>query len=135
MLNNYFVCGAKVLKRDLQVVEINYSEIAKKVNSCISWYLGSLSEIRIVKGYKPAFYFKDLWDCYNKCSNDKERIYYRCVECAKKIENALKVSCACGVSSYNVNMFTYGICFTINNVTYYLYITPTKNALYIYQQD
>lgn len=136
MLNNYFVCGAKVLKRDLQVVELNYSEIAKKVNECLRKVcFGGLDEIVIRKGCKPYIELKPLYECYSSCSGEKERAYRYCRECAEEIDNSLNVYCDCGVSSYNTFMFTYGICFTINNVTYYLYITPTKNALYIYPQE
>lgn len=137
MSNNYFVCGAKVLKRDLQVVEMNYKEIVKKVDECLrKTYLCGLNEIVIRKGCKPYIdSLKPLYQCYGACSYEKERVYSYCRECAKEIDNALNVYCDCGVSSYNTFMFTYGVYFTINNVIYYLYITPSKNTLYIYQQD
>lgn len=136
MSNNYFVCGAKVLKRDLQAVELNYSDIVKKVNECLrKAYLSGLDEIVIRKGCKLYIDLKPLYECYSSCSGEKERAYSYCRECVQYIDSALNVYCDCGVSSYNTFMFSYGICFTINNVTYYLYITPTKNALYIYTQD
>lgn len=137
MSNNYFVCGAKVLKRDVKTIELNYINVVKKVDECLrKVYLGGVYEIAIRKGCKPYIdSLKPLYQCYSSCSYEKEHVYNYCRECAEEINNALNVYCDCGVSSYNTFMFTYGICFTINNVIYYLYITPSKNTLYIYPQD
>ena len=136
MSNNYFVCGAKVLKRDVKTIELNYSNVVNKVKACLrSNYLGSLSEIRVYKNCDPVVSFSTLEQCYASCSGRKWSIYGQCNQCAREIDSALNVYCFSGVKTYNTNIFTYGICFKINNVIYYLYITPSKNTLYIYPQD
>lgn len=71
--------------------------------------------------------YKDLFDCYQKCSSKKYDIftyYYNLLE-----NNSLHVI-RYGIKSYNANIITIQALIDIDYQEYYVYITPTKNLIW-----
>lgn len=70
--------------------------------------------------------FKGLYECYDRPSDTKTRIYVEWSSRIYDLGNMLKF----GISSYNVNMFTLHSILKVDNKIYYIYITKTRQEVY-----
>ena len=71
--------------------------------------------------------FRGIYQCYTKPSTAKIKIF---LEWASKIYDIDNDFLKFGISSYNVNMFTLHSILKVDNKSYYIYITKTRQEIY-----
>lgn len=97
----------------------------------IKGYNFNVIETENLQGFER---FITLFECYNKPSKFKQEIYKKCLEITTIIEDYFDadVTFDCGVTSYNVNVFTFGANLTKNGELIAVYYeTKTRREIYI----
>lgn len=70
--------------------------------------------------------FKGLYECYNRPSDTKTRIYIEWSSRIYDLGNMLKF----GINGYNCHMFTLHSILKVDTKDYYIYITKTRQEIY-----